>query len=418
MKKISLSHLDLNLYYEKINNLDVYVIPSNKQEGIYSVLTTKYGSIHNKFILDGKEIIMPLGIAHFMEHKMFESKDGIDPFSFYSSNGADCNANTSYFKTSYLFSGSSNFKENLIYLLNYTSNPYFTKENVLKEMGIIGQEIEMVRDNPYRRMYDEIMSNLFVNHPIKDSVIGTKESISKITCHDLYTIYKCFYRNSNMFLVVTGNVDYKEVFDIVKKNRVDNSDEVDVQLIKYDEVDYVNRASSTLIMDVNVPKVSMSYKINISSLKLDLIDIMNYASIYLKNKFGSSSILNEKLKDLGIISDSCYYDYDIIDNHLVLTIFGETKDYMQFLDYIDKEVNNIYIDENSFFRCKKVLKSNLIYMSENIYSMNESVITSIIRYNKYSDRYKLIEKLNLNDYKLFVDSLNFNNKSSLIIRND
>lgn len=416
MKKTSLSHMDLDMYYDKINDLDVYVVPNKKQESKYAVLTTKYGSINNKFILNNKEIITPLGVAHFLEHKMFECEKGTDPFSFYAENGADANASTSYFKTSYLFSGSDNFKENLKFLLEYTSNPYFTDENIEKEQGIIGQEIEMTRDNPYRRMYEEIMNNVFVNHPIKNSVIGTKESIASITKEDLYTIYDCFYRNSNMFLTVTGNVDYNEVFDIVKKYRKNNCKKINVKNIKYDEPDNVERLSSTVIMDVTVPKVSVSYKINISDLNLKLIDIMIYASIYLNTRFGQSSKLNEKLKNNGIISESLGFDYDVIDNHLVLTIYGETTNTNELIEYIEREILNKEIDENSFYRYKKVSKSNLIYSSENIYSVNDSITSSIIKYGIYEDRYKIIDNLNLNDYNMFIKCLNFDNKSSLIIK--
>lgn len=416
MKKTSLSHMDLDMYYDKINDLDVYVVPNKKQESKYAVLTTKYGSINNKFILNNKEIITPLGVAHFLEHKMFECEKGTDPFSFYAENGADANASTSYFKTSYLFSGSDNFKENLKFLLEYTSNPYFTDENIEKEQGIIGQEIEMTRDNPYRRMYEEIMNNVFVNHPIKNSVIGTKESIASITKEDLYTIYDCFYRNSNMFLTVTGNVDYNEVFDIVKKYRKNNYKKINVKNIKYDEPDNVERLSSTVIMDVTVPKVSVSYKINISDLNLKLIDIMIYASIYLNTRFGQSSKLNEKLKNNGIISESLGFDYDVIDNHLVLTIYGETTNTNELIEYIEREILNKEIDENSFYRYKKVSKSNLIYSSENIYSVNDSITSSITKYGIYEDRYKIIDNLNLNDYNMFIKCLNFDNKSSLIIK--
>ena len=418
MKKINLSHLDLEMYYDKINNLEVYVVPNNKGEGNYAVLTTKYGSIDNKFILDGKEIITPQGVAHFLEHKMFESENGTDPFNFYAEKGADANASTSYFKTSYLFSGSDNFEENLKFLLEYTNKPYFTDENIEKEQGIIGEEIKMVRDDPYRRMYEEIMNNVFINHPIKNSVIGTKESIASVTKEDLYTIYNSFYQNSNMILVVTGKVDYKKVFEIVKKYRKDNTSKISVQKIKYDEPDKVERESSTIIMDVSVPKVSMSYKINIDELNLNKIDIMTYASIYLNSKFGGSSIFNEKMKNQGIMAESCGFDYDIIDNHLVLTIFGESKNYNELLENIEKEVLNKEIEENSFYRYKKVLKSNLIYTSENIYAMNDNITASIIKYEKYEDRYNIIEKLNLKDYELFIKTLNFKNKSSLIIKNN
>ncbi len=417
MKKISLSHLDLNIYYEKINNLDVYVMPKDKSASTYAVLTVKYGSTDNKFILNNENKVMPLGIAHFLEHKMFESESGEDPFSFYAKNGSDANASTSYFKTSYLFSGSDNFKENLKFLLDYTSKPYFTDENVQKEQGIIGQEIEMVRDDPYRRMYEEIMNNVFINHPIKDSVIGSKESIANITKEDLYTIYKSFYRNSNMFLVVTGNVNYKEVFKIVETNTEKKEEKINVEKIKYEEPDKVNRESSTLIMDVTIPKVSMSYKINIEKIKLPIIDIMTYSSIFLNSKFGQSSLLNEKLKNMSLISETLGFDYDVVDNHLVLTIFGESKNYNELLNYIDKEIYNNDIDENTFFRYKKVLISNLIYASENIYTMNDNITASIIKYGKYEDRYNIINNLNIKDYESFIKNLNFENKSSLIIKN-
>ena len=414
MKKNKLSHLDLTLYYDKINNLDVYVLPNNKQESTYAVLTVKYGSVNNNFILDGKEIFTPTGVAHFLEHKMFETEEGIDPFTFYSSKGSDANASTSYFYTNYLFSGASNFDENLKFLLEYTSKPYFTDENILKEQGIIGEEINMVRDDPYRKMYEEIMSNIFINHPIKNSVIGSKESISQITKDMLYTIYNSFYKNDNMFLTVTGNVDYKKVFDIVKKNTVIDK-KVNVKKIEHDEPDNVYKEASTIIMDVLMPKVSMSYKINIDSLKLDKLDIMTYASIYLNSKFGGSSLFNEKMKNENILAESCSFNYDIIDNHLVLSIFGETNRYNELINYIEKEVSNKDID-NSFYRYKKVLKSNLIYASENIYSMNDSIASSIIRYGEYKDRYECLDNLNINDYELFIKSLSFENKSSLVIK--
>lgn len=416
MKKTSLSHMDLDMFYDKINDLDVYVVPNKKQESKYAVLTTKYGSVNNKFILDDKELITPLGVAHFLEHKMFECEKGTDPFSFYAESGSDANASTSYFKTSYLFSGSDNFKENLRFLLEYTSNPYFTDENIEKEQGIIGQEIEMTRDNPYRRMYEEIMSNVFVNHPIKNSVIGTKDSIASIKKEDLYTIYDCFYRNANMFLTVTGNVDYRDVFDIVKRYSKKDNKKINVKNIKYDEPDNVSRLSSTVIMDVTVPKASISYKINIGDLNLKLIDIMIYASMYLNTRFGQSSKLNEKLKNNGIISESLGFDYDVIDNHLVLTIYGETTNTNELIEYIEREILNKEIDENSFYRYKKVSKSNLIYSSENIYSVNDSITSSIIKYGIYEDRYKIIDNLNLNDYNMFIKCLNFDNKSSLIIK--
>mgnify|MGYP002440055213 CR=1 FL=1 len=247
MKKINLSHLDLEMYYDKINNLEVYVVPNNKGEGNYAVLTTKYGSIDNKFILDGKEIITPQGVAHFLEHKMFESENGTDPFNFYAEKGADANASTSYFKTSYLFSGSDNFEENLKFLLEYTNKPYFTDENIEKEQGIIGEEIKMVRDDPYRRMYEEIMSNVFINHPIKNSVIGTKESIASVTKEDLYKVYNSFFLTSGVF----------NAFFMVLNNYITSAFPPKASIFSL--ADFVNLTALTLTFLSNfpVPRITM-----------------------------------------------------------------------------------------------------------------------------------------------------------------
>ena len=418
MKKINLEKQDLTLYSDNICGLDVYVVPK-KANSCYAVYTTKYGSIDSTFNLDEETKVTPLGVAHFLEHKMFESENGEDPFTFYAKNGADANESTSYYKTSYLFSGCNCFEENLNFLLDYVNNPYFTGENVLKEQGIIGQEIEMVRDDPYRRMYEEIMSNVFVNHPIKNSVIGTKESIASIKKEDLYTIYNSFYTPSNMFLVVTGNVKPEEVFELVKENlNKKEFNKLNASKIVYDEPDTVNRLSSSIIMDVTVPKCSYTYKINIKDLKLSKYDILMYASIYLNSKFGQASVLCEKLKNKGLISETLGFDTDIVGNHLVMTIFGESKNYEELLKCINREIENKNITEEDFYRYKMVLISNLIYSSENIYSINDSITNSIIRYGKYEDRYKLLSKLNIEGYEKFINHLNFDNNSSFVIKNN
>lgn len=418
MKKINLEKQDLILYSDNICGLDVYVIPK-KANSCYAVYTTKYGSVDSTFLLDGETKVTPLGVAHFLEHKMFESETMEDPFTFYAKNGADANASTSYYKTSYLFSGCNCFEENLNFLIDYVNKPHFTDENVLKEQGIIGQEIEMVRDDPYRRMYEEIMSNVFINHPIKNSVIGSKESIASIKVDDLYTIYNSFYTPSNMLLVVTGNVKPEEVFELVKESL--NKKEfknLNASKMEYDEPDGVNRSSSSIIMDVTVPKCSFTYKINVKDLKLEKYDILMYASIYLNSKFGQASLLCEKLKNKGLISETLGFDTDIVGNHLIMTIFGESKNYEELLKCIHSEMEKDDATEDDFNRYKKVLISNLIYSSENIYSINDSVTNSIIRYGKYEDRYKLLSKLNIDGYEKFINHLNFDNNSSFVIKNN
>ena len=222
MKKINFKNLDLDLFYEKLDNgLEIFVLPKTNVNNIYVTFNTKYGSNISEFkpIDKDKMIKVPLGIAHFLEHKMFEQEDETDIFSFYSERGADCNANTNYTKTTYLFSCPNFFKENMDMLLDYVQAPYFTDENVDKEKGIITQEIKMYQDMPGTMIYDKIIENTFKIHPMKYPIIGNIENINKITKEDLYTCYNTFYHPSNMFVVVTGNVNASEVINIIKENQ-------------------------------------------------------------------------------------------------------------------------------------------------------------------------------------------------------
>ena len=268
--KTELVKMDLDMYYKKLDNgLDIYIVPKDNVNSIYVTLTTKYGSIDSEFVPYDRTGMtkFPLGIAHFLEHKVFEQKDGVDPFNFYSERGCDANANTSNFKTTYLFSGTNFFDENLNYLLDYVQDPYFTDENVEKEKGIIEQEIRMYDDSPYYKLYDRILHNAFKIHPIRYPVAGNISSIKKITKEDLYTCYHTFYNPSNMFLVVTGNVDYKDVINIVSANqeKKEFKEYKEIKRKVYDEPDIVTIKEAFSTMDIEIPKVSIGYKIKNNS---------------------------------------------------------------------------------------------------------------------------------------------------------
>ena len=156
MRRSNLEKIDLEIFEGVLDNgLRVYIVPKENTNGIYATFNTRFGSINSEFIPKDKDemVKVPLGVAHFLEHKMFEQKDGKDPFTFYSERGCDANANTSNYKTTYLFSGANSFYENINYLLDYVQEPYFTEENVEKEKGIIIQEIKMYEDDPYFTIY-------------------------------------------------------------------------------------------------------------------------------------------------------------------------------------------------------------------------------------------------------------------------
>ena len=192
MNKNKLVSFDLDIYSKTLDNgLLVNIIPKDNVNNIYVTLSTNYGSIHDEFIpIDSNEYYkVPMGVAHFLEHKVFEQRDGVDPFTLFLSKGADSNANTSNYKTTYLFSGTSNFEKNLNLLLDFVQQPFFTDDNVEKEKGIIEQELKMLNDRPYWHLYEKVLENTFSIHPIKYPVGGTVDTIKKITKEDLYKCY-------------------------------------------------------------------------------------------------------------------------------------------------------------------------------------------------------------------------------------
>lgn len=421
MKKTPLYKLDTDVYEETLNNgLRIFVIPKNDVNNIYVTFSTKYGSIQNEFvpINENKMHKVPDGVAHFLEHKVFEQKSGEDPFEFFSKTGADCNANTSNFKTTYLFVGQENLKENLEYLLDFVGEPYFTDENVLKEKGIIEQELKMYQDNAISNANETIIYNTFVNHPIKIPVGGTVETIYKITKEDLYTCYNTFYHPSNMFVVVTGNVNPEEVINIVKENQSKKhfDKEKEIVIKEIDEPDTVATTVEHKKLNVSIPKVLVSYKINIEKANIDERTLLNFIGMYADLKIGPVSLFTEKLKQDEIINNDILFSTIKTDKHLALIVEATTDKQEEFIKLLDNEIRIDNIEEKEFNRKKKTALSSCIYMSDNIYGLNSFVMNSIIREDKVKyDIYNHYKNLNYDEFKEFVKILNFDNKAILYI---
>ena len=414
--KTELVKMDLDMYYKRLDNgLDIYIVPKENVNSIYVTFTTKYGSIDSEFIPYDRSCMtkFPLGIAHFLEHKVFEQKDDIDPFTFYSERGCDANANTSNYKTTYLFSGTNFLDENLNYLLDYVQDPYFTDENVEKEKGIIEQEIRMYDDSPYYKLYDRILHNAFKIHPIRYPIAGTISSIKKITKEDLYTCYHTFYNPSNMFLVVTGNVDYKDVINIVSANqeKKEFKEYKEIKRKVYDEPDIVTIKEAFSTMDIEIPKVSIGYKIKNNS-NVDINKFRTYIGMFFDIKFGTVSEFNEKIRESQITT----LDLDITivntDKHVLVILSTDTNKKDELLSRIDEELKDIKIDENDFNRKKKVKKSSVIYKSDSIYAINNKIMANIIKYGKViTDEHKFIDELNYQELNEIISNIDLSNKT-------
>lgn len=417
MKKHNIEKLDLQLYQEKLKNgLEIYIIPKKNYNNIYVTFTTKYGSNEIEFtpIDSNKMIKVPIGIAHFLEHKLFEQVDGTDPFTFYNERGADCNANTNQYKTTYLFSCPNFLEENLNFLLDYVQQPYFTDENVDKERGIIEQEIKMYQDNPDTVMYEKTISNCFVNHPMKYPIIGSIESINKITKEDLYNCYNTFYHPANMVLVITGNVDENEVIQIVKnnQNKKNFKEFKEIKLKKYNEPNEVAKKEEEMKLNISIPQCIIAYKIP--------IDIKYESIIYTLSlfdmKLGSTSKFCEDLINEQITNESLYIDYNVVDKFMIVYVFGITTKPKELLKRIQDELKNLNVDKKEFERKKKTLISSLIYLSDNVFRINHSIINDLIFYKKVNpNMYEQVQNLNFDDFKNLINSLDLSNKTTFIV---
>ena len=422
MNKISLSHLNLDVFHEKLNNgLDIYVIPKNEINNIYATFTTNYGSNESEFVPLGekKMIKVPLGIAHFLEHKMFEQEDETDPFSFFGERGCDANANTNNFKTTYLFSGPEFFDENINYLLDYVQSPYFTEENVEKEKGIIEQEIKMYKDDPYTRLYETILYNSLINNPMKDPIIGNIKSIRSITKEDLYTCYNTFYHPGNMFVVVSGNVEPKKVIELIRENQANKTFEEfkEIKIKEYKEPDKVEKEKEILKLNVTIPKVTVNYKINLDKIKsVDKYKAKIYISTLFDLKFGSTSLLNEQLREENIITENLELAPIDTKSHLIISILGETTRTDELINRIKKELENLNILEEELERKKKVDISSLIYMSDNVYRINHKIMNDINRYGKIIDNnFEIIKELNIKEFNKVIKELDLSNNNIVIV---
>lgn len=422
MEKTRLKQFDLDLYSETLDNgLLINVIPKTNVNNIYVTFSTKYGSVHDEFVpIDrGDFYKVPMGVAHFLEHKVFEQEDGEDPFTMFSSNGADANANTSNFKTTYLFSGPSNLSDNLNFLLDFVQQPYFTDENVEKEKGIIAQELKMLHDKPYWRIYEQALTKAFVEHPIKYPVGGTLETIKKITKEDLYTCYNTFYHPSNMFITVSGNVEPEEIINIIKNNQASKtfSPFKEIILKEYEEPDKVSCEYEEIPFDVSLPKIAHCYKINRHNYDINRLKL--YLTIYFSILLDSSSLLDERLREQHLISNGIDYEIVNTDQHLLFIVGFESNDYQEVLNELASVLGKEHITEEELNRKKKTLKSSYIYRSDNIFAINSKIDNNIIRYGKVIlDDFAIIDSLNIEEMNDIINHIDFSNVSTVVLKNN
>lgn len=424
MKTIKLNGMDEVIYYEKLDNgLDVYLYNKKDVQNNYVTFTTKFGSIYNEFIPIGKSkmIKVPHGVAHFLEHKVFVQKDGPQPEEFFAESGAICNAYTTFKNTTYLFSGPTDLVKNINFLLDYVQEPYFTKENVDSEKGIITQEIHMCDDNPTDVLYEHIRKNVFYNNPFKDSIIGTVKDINSITEETLYTCYNTFYHPENMFLVVTGNFDPEEVLrnieDNQSKKKFKKLDEIKIK--DYKEKDCVVRDKEIIEQNTEISKMSYNLKIPLKGIELSKRKYNIYLFIIFSCLFDDTSLFDENAKKENIISNSIYINILNCDTHALVSLINETDSYEKLIKKIDVALENISISEDDLERKKRVLISNELFSFENLEVINEMIIDNVIFDNHIEDNMMdLLKSLNKEEMDKVIKELDLSNKSIVVLKSN
>ena len=422
MKKIKLNHTGEEITYEKLENgLEVFLYNKNDFTNNYVTFSTKFGSIYNEFVpLDEfKMKKVPHGVAHFLEHKVFVQKDGLQPEEFFSKSGALCNAYTTFKNTTYLFSGPNNLKENVLYLLDYVQEPYFTDENVESEKGIITQEIHMCDDNPTDVLYEYIRKNSFYHNPFKDSIIGTIDDINKITKDVLYTCYNTFYHPQNMFLVVTGNFDEEDLLESIKKNQSDKKFQLfqKIKIKEYQEPNKVVKQKEIVKIDTPIPKVAYNIKIPLENIKMDIRKYNLYLFILFSSLFDDTSNFDYEAKNENIITNSLYLNLLNCDSHALISLINETTSYEELIKKIQNTLETMCITEEDLNRKKKVLISNELFSFENIEVINDMIVDNIIFNGRVEENIiDLLNSLNIQEMNEVINTLSLKNYSIVILK--
>lgn len=365
MKIIESSKIKEKAYIEKLENgMKVIIVPKQNTKKKYVIWGTHFGSIDNHFIMPqtGEEIYIPDGVAHFLEHKMFEQPNGTNSLDTLMALGIDANAYTTNDHTAYLFECTNHFEEGFNELMDYVQHPYFTEQNVEKEKGIIGQEINMYDDDPGWQLYMNAMDCLYKENPIKIDIAGTIESISKITKDVLYKCYNTFYHPSNMTMVLCGDFVPEQILNEIKKRLLPKENQTEIKRIYTPKENKINQKEKTAEMEVSLPIFMIGYK-DIDESKENKIQKHIAIEILLNMIIGKSSNLYQELYEKGTILAQPDLDYEFSNEYAHILISGASKEPKTIKQKIEEAIENMKkngIEEEHFNRIKKKIYGDYV----------------------------------------------------------
>ena len=369
MQIIENSKVKEKLYIEKLENgLTVMIIPKVNIQKKYMICATNFGSIDNKFIApnEKEETVIPDGVAHFLEHKMFEQPNGTNSLDTLTALGVNANAYTSTDHTSYLFECTDNFYPALDELMDYVQTPYFTDENVEKEKGIIGQEIKMYDDYPQWEVYMNAIRNMYKNSPITIDIAGSIESISKINKEVLYKCYNTFYNPSNMVMCFAGDFEPEKLLEDVKKRLKPIEKHGEIKRIYPEEPQEIVKEETTKQMEVSMPIFVIGIKDSLNDKNCSSSSIVKKhiaIEILLNMLIGKSSKLYKELYESELITGEPYLEYEFSKQYAHIAITGQSNNPKEVLKKLQEEIQNMKnkeIDTEHFKRIKNMIYGNYV----------------------------------------------------------
>ncbi len=389
---------------EFANGLKVFILPKPEFRQTYATFTTKYGSLDNEFISasSGKRVRVPDGIAHFLEHKMFEEEDG-DVFNQFAKFGAQANAYTTFDSTTYLFSSTSHVEENLRVLLDFVQNPYFTDQNVDKEKGIIAQEIKMYEDTPNWRSYFGLLKGFYGDHPAATDIAGTVDSIGQITKEDLYECYRTFYHPSNMILFIVGPVHPEKVWDWIQNNQEAKAFQKRQEIARFypDMPQKAVHQSLESRLAIAQPKVLFGYK-----------DIFYHTDPMVRNRheaamelwmdalLGRGSKLFHDLIEEGLTDQGFSVEYEMTERYAHSIFGGNSKKPMDLVLRVQNALTNTAksgLNQDDFLRAKRKAIGRFVSLLDSPQGVAHVFTSQKLRGIDIFDTMQVLEQIDLTE---------------------
>ncbi|NMA95084.1 MAG: insulinase family protein [Clostridiales bacterium] len=399
------------IHFKRLKNgLDVYVLP---KPGFYrksAIYATKYGSNDISFVVPGESQVtdVPLGIAHFLEHKAFEEPEG-DVFEMFSNLGADPNASTGYDATSYYFTTTENFYECLDLLIGFVNRPYFTDENVEKEKGIITQELLMYEDNAHWMVYFNLLRGLYERHPVRNDIGGTVESIKAIDKDMLYRTYNTFYHPSNMVVFAVGDIDPEKMFEQVESHfKEDLKEQGKIERMTTQEPEEVFQREIRHKMPVSRPLFAIGYKdtpINKGGKELLKKIIVN--GIVSDMTIGSTSDLYSQLYEEGLIDGSFGGGYTGEMDYAYMVLSGETANVDLLIERLQDGIDDIKKkgpDKDLFLQAKRGRIGRFIRYFDYVGGLGPLFVSLYIKESNLFDYIEVLDSITYEDVKAGLET--------------